>query len=211
MGERILDINLLWESNIPSEWDNLLSSYWGRIRKNNLAIEKELNNLKIETISSMNSNEWYSFLYNKYFIWKYTAPNRLATTRNQLRKYVQDGLLDELDLIRKRLIHIDKENIEDAIETAKRIRGLGVSGASGLLSLLYPEKFGAVDQFLVKSLNQITNQKQLVENMNPENLTIKDAVLLINILREKAKLLNKINNVNFWTPRKIDMALWAYR
>jgi hypothetical protein len=41
-----------------------------------------------------------------------------------------------------------------------RIRGLGIAGASGLLSVLFPEYFGTVDQFVVMSLLCINGLKE---------------------------------------------------
>jgi len=42
--------------------------------------------------------------------------------------------------------------------------------------------------------------------------TLEEAALLIQIMREKAKELNSVNNTSFWTPRKIDMVLlWVDR
>ena len=46
--------------------------------------------------------------------------------------------------------------------------------------------------------------------MNPEGLKIKDGIILVNIMKEKAAELNAKFNTDFWTPRKIDMILWAY-
>jgi len=206
-----MEINKIWESNNHSDWSNLISTYWDRVRENHMGIEKELNNINVEILFSMTPENWYDFLYNKYYFWKYTAPNRLVTTRNQLIKYKKDNALDELDEIRKKIIQLDTDDIKESLETAKEIKGLGVSGASGLLSLIYSDKFGSVDQFLVKSLRNVESKKNVVQEMNPENLSVKNGVILIRLLREKANLLNLKNETDFWTPRKIDMALWANR
>ena len=47
--------------------------------------------------------------------------------------------------------------------------------------------------------------------MNKNNITLKNGVILISIYRQKANELNIKFNTNFWTPRKIDMILWANR
>ena len=44
----------------------------------------------------------------------------------------------------------------------------------------------------------------------PESLKIKDGIMLIEIMKEKAKELNKRFHTDFWTPRKIDMVLWSF-
>jgi len=48
-----------------------------------------------------------------------------------------------------------------------------------------------------------------IAKMKPESLSVENSVLLIKILREKAEELNKRFDTDFWTPRKIDMILWA--
>lgn len=47
--------------------------------------------------------------------------------------------------------------------------------------------------------------------MNEKDLSIKDAVLLEGILRRKAAELNDKFGNNSWTPRKVDMVLWAIK
>jgi hypothetical protein len=72
---------------------------------------------------------------------------------------------------------IEPSDIRRSIEVAMQVPGLGTAGASGLLSLLYPEDFGTVDQFVVKALReipQLPEAARLVE-MNPQNLTLGDA------------------------------------
>jgi hypothetical protein len=41
-------------------------------------------------------------------------------------------------------------------------------------------------------------------------LTVKDGVVLIEIMRRKAAALNAAFEVDSWTPRKVDMVLWTY-
>ena len=93
-----------------------------------------------------------------------------------------------------------------------QIRGLGTAGASGLLSLIFPEKYGTVDQFIVKRLLEVADLPELeaVKKMNPEGLTVKEGVLLIEIMQRKAVDLNQQFETDEWTPRKIDKAMWGY-
>jgi hypothetical protein len=46
--------------------------------------------------------------------------------------------------------------------------------------------------------------------MNPEGLTIKDGVVLIQIMSAKAAENNRQFQTTDWTPRKIDKILWTY-
>lgn len=50
-----------------------------------------------------------------------------------------------------------------------------------------------------------------MRKVKPESVSISNGVDLINILRDKANDNNKLFSTNFWTPRKIDMVLWACR
>jgi hypothetical protein len=86
-----------------------------------------------------------------------------------------------------------------------------VAGASGLLSLIYPREFATVDQFVVKAFLEVDDEKRNVEGMNPENLSIEDGGILTNVMREKSALMNTAFDTEFWTPRTLEMALWAYR
>jgi hypothetical protein len=47
--------------------------------------------------------------------------------------------------------------------------------------------------------------------MKPEQLRPADAVILIHIMRDKAMDLNTQFHTSVWTPRKLDMVLWADR
>ena len=85
------------------------------------------------------------------------------------------------------------------------------AGASGLLSILFPENFGTIDQYVVKALKEVKGIPYTAEltKMNPDSLSIKDGVLLIRIMREQAIRLNGQFDTDFWTPRKIDMVFWS--
>ncbi len=152
------------------------------------------------------------FLRNGYFRWKYTAPNRYATTARQLQRYADDGKLDDLDGVRQRLLALDTDDIRSGLKTASAVYGLGTAGVSGLIALMYPQKFGTVDQFAVKALRQVEGlpDAEALARMNPDNLTISDGVLIIGVLRRKAADLNRIFKSAIWTPRKPDMVLWTF-
>lgn len=202
----------LWYSNQEILWLASLDNYWIYVKESNRKLEEKMEELDWRYVKNLNVSEFYNFLYNEYFVWKYTAPNRLATTRSHLRKYESENRMTELGLIQEQLFAMAPLNIEQGLTIAKQINGLGVAGASGLLSLLFPEIYGTVDQFVVKALKSIENFSDFnkISNMNPEFLTIKDGVVLINIMKSKATELNASNRTDYWTPRKIDKVLWTY-
>ena len=74
----MIKISNLWNSNSLQDWNSALENYWNYVRPENLELEKELDNLKINQINILNQIEWYNFLHDRYFRWKYTAPNRYA-------------------------------------------------------------------------------------------------------------------------------------
>ena len=162
-------------------------------------------------IEAMTPDEWVRFLREKYFRWKYTAANRYATTTGSLARQVEAEGVDHLDQIRARIVHPESQRLGDRLRTVMEIKGLGPAGASGLLSLLYPTEFGTVDQFVVKALREIKElpEREVLLAMEPESLGVSDAVLLILILSRKAQLLNKAFNSSGWTPRRVEMVLWA--
>ncbi|EME8153042.1 hypothetical protein MM787_002653, partial [Enterococcus faecium] len=45
-------------------------------------IETKLSRINIDYVSQLEVEDFYDFLYDSYFVWKYTAKNRLATSRS---------------------------------------------------------------------------------------------------------------------------------
>lgn len=207
------ELTRLWNSNSEEEWELALMKYWKLVRPDNVMLEEKMEKLNPNDIKNLTVESFYKFLHDEYFVWKYTAKNRLATTRNHLQRYHTENRLADLDSIKKELFSFDLNNIKWGLEIASSIYGLGIAGASGLLALLFPKYFGTVDQFVVLGLISISgiNQKDMLQAMNPDSLRLKDGVELIKIMRKRAEELNKINNTDKWTPRHIDKVLWAYR
>jgi hypothetical protein len=201
----------LWNTNDLDLWQKALNRYWTFVKPSNLALEKEMDQLDAETVRTMNPKAWFEFLLDKYFRWKYTAPNRYASTTKVLRSYAANNELAALHAIKERLFAADTDNIEQCLAIASTVRGLGTAGASGLLAVLFPARFGTVDQFLVKALARIPElpERDLITAMNPESLKPNDGTILIGIMRRKAVELNQVPSLVKWTPRKVDMVLWT--
>ena len=205
-------MKLLWYNGSEAAWKRALNHYFELLSREQLILENELNTLCAEGIENMDAEAFYDFLYNKYFVWKYTAKNRLATTRMNLQKYIANADLWRLHEIKTRMLCANKSDVIKCLDIVTEIHGLGTAGASGLLSRLFPEHFGTVDQFVVKSLCKVDDPRYMdsLTKMNPEILNNKDGAILEKILREKAKALNAKFNTDFWTPRKLDMVLWSF-
>ena len=57
-----------------------LEDYWKFIKPSLRPLEREIQQLSPDVVRVMDGQQWYTFLLEKYFVWKYTAPNRYAST-----------------------------------------------------------------------------------------------------------------------------------
>lgn len=203
----------LWHNGNEEMWKAALKSYWDHFNADQYRLEKEIGAINASDVAALSVYEFYDFLYQLYYPWKFTNKLFLSRNRKHLERYLFDEEIDRLSHIQKRLFNLDFEDIKGCLAVASSIHGLGTAGASGLLSILYPEHFGTVDKFVVYSLLKIDGlqERSTVFSMNPEALTQNNGVVLIEIMRNKAQELNERFNTDFWTPRKIDMILWATR
>jgi len=207
-------IRELWTSQDERKWGEALDSYWTvpSVVKNR-ELEMRFNHLDSAAIRVLSQRDWYDFLKDEYFVWKYTAKNRLASSRKHLRQYEAGNELQELFAIKEQLFSFDLKDIRRGLAIAKGIKGLGYAGGSGLLSVLFPKWFGTADQFVARALweLELMPERQTLLKIRPEDLKEPDAVLLVDIMRRKASELNALFHTDAWTPRKIDMVLWATR
>ncbi|GAB6161212.1 hypothetical protein JCM12298_03710 [Desulfothermus naphthae] len=158
----------------------------------NIPLELELFRICLDDLKAMSPCEWYDFLLNKYFLWKYTN----GKIRSYLTKQFESAYFNNktsLDKIKKEILVIDPLEIRESIATVLKIKGIGVGGATGLLSLIFPKYFGTLDQFLVIALQNISSSLQ---NINPNNLNLDDAVRLTKILRKISSSLNNTIIIN---------------
>lgn len=204
----------IWKSKDPSVWEAASSQYWTQVGSENYLLEKRMEKLEVDEVRQFSPSKWYDFLINEYFPWKYTAANRFATTTAKFYEGFPALGLDGLDKIRRRILAIDLKNVRDSIEVASQIPGIGPAGASGLLSLLYPRHFGTADVFVVEALKTVLTlpeRNEIKQIKDGSQLTIPRAVLLVEVMRRKAAELNALFESESWTPRKVDMVLWAIR
>ncbi len=207
-----MSIDTLWHSQDIRLWHEAKRTYWRLVRPHLMLTEITLNDLDAALVREMDAQQWYDFLLNQYFPWKYTAPNRLTTTTRQLRTRAETDGLEALFALKVDLFEFDRNDVKRGLEVATKIPGLGVAGASGLLALLFPNHFGTVDQFAVKALQNVSGLEDAarIQRMKPDGLRISDGVILIGIMREKVRQLNVRFSTDYWTPRKVDMLLWTY-
>lgn len=214
----------LWSSGTEKQWMSALDRYHDYITRSEIAaLDAKIDPLDREEVGRWDAQQWFDFLYNKYFAWKYTAPNRLATTRASLAKHKnKPGGMDDLFRIKECLLNLNLDDIERCLSLAKEIGGLGVAGASGLLSLLYPDEYGTVDEFLILAVSEVGELPEIdklqemacrieasKKSKSSFSISVSAGVMLEHILRKKAHKNNEAFGSSFWTPRKVDKVLWA--
>ena len=208
-----VQIARLWECRDEAQWRLALDHYWTNPTVQRvLKVEECMESLELEQVKHYGPTEWLGFL-EKYFEWKFTG-NYLP----QKLDYLRETGVQQLFSVKETLFAFDEFDLHDTrkcLNTVRspNIKGLQFAGASGLLAVLFPQYFGTADKFVVEALRQIDSlpEKQRVAEMNPNSLTERDAVLLIDIMRRKAKQLNGWFATDFWTPRKVDKILWDLR
>jgi hypothetical protein len=222
-----MDIKTLWESQNEQDWRDALDDYWQIPSvKRNISLERLMCRLDADAVRALGPREWYEFLREEYFRWKFTECKHLLKNQTHLWEYEKTNTLSDLASIRDSLFEFDLRDISEGLERAEKIHGLSWSAGSGLLAVLFPKWFGTVDRFVVKSLYEIESlpERQRVLAMVRvskgrqvvKTLSQKDAVLLIAIMRRKAAELNVLfgrgeSDPQRWTPREIDMILFASR
>lgn len=210
------DFKKFWKDNNSENWKCVWKQYESQdsVRKNS-NLEREMDEFNRNKVLLWTVEQFNTFM-EKYFHWKYTASNRYATT---IKIYQEmSGFEKELclmymkDFVKALDSKQDFENKEEYILAGFRfadlIPGLGTAGQSGLLSILFPEKFGTVDQKVVTALERCGVNTGIPERRK-ESLLVKDGILLEKIMINKAIELNKKSSSDFWTPRKVDKVLWV--
>ena len=185
-------------------WEAILKRYDRYIRNKELEIEME--NLDSSALKTYDEKDWHQFL-TKYFKWKFSG-NYLARRLNKLEEEWTGGKLNDTLKIRDELFSFDTSDPSKGLEIAGKIKGLRVSGASGLLALSFPGKFGTVDKFVLRSLKESACHEANFSS-NETDIRHEDGVRMIEIMRKKAKELNSHSSHRYWTPRKIDKVLWT--
>jgi len=81
-------ISELWYSHDEQAWTHALARYWDYVQLANQALERELENLDVDSLKHLDARGWYEFLHDKYFAWKYTQKNYYVTTTRRLQWYI---------------------------------------------------------------------------------------------------------------------------
>ena len=205
-----MKINEIWNSKEISVWKDALAKATMETGRDD-SIETKMSKLNVEYIQHLPVEDFYSFLHDDYFVWKYTAKNRLASTRKSLKKYETN--MEKLREIQEELFNFDLSKIDKGLEIAHKIEGLGVAGASGLLALLFPSYFATVDDMVIRALLTCDEYRDdaTIKAINRQDIEEDEAVYLIEQFKKKAHELNALSNEYCWRPRDIDVILWHFR
>ena len=83
-----------WNHGTEEEWKRALKHYYEMMEARSheeVALDRFMENLRAEEVKAMPVEAFYTFLYDKYFVWKFTQKNYLANCRKNLRRYVEEG------------------------------------------------------------------------------------------------------------------------
>ncbi len=132
-----------------------------------IELEKYMDNINYIDRKNLSVDEFYKSLFDKYLYGKYSQN-----------------------------IISPKSYIFGCLKVTTAIHGLGIASASGLLSILFPEYFGTVDQLAVqlREIPLISNKDDIAKRY-PDSLKKKDCVVLFNIMRKK-----QMTKKNYLTP-----------
>lgn len=208
-----MDISALWNSKERTDWENALLSYQTAVNKGNVEIEQKLNNMTTDDFKKMSGQDFYRFLVDDYALWKYTDGRIRSRVQSAVEEYHQMCGNSEFNKILDGIFLIAPDDIYLHLTNITRIKGIGVAGASGILSLVFPRYFGTVDRFAVENLQRVYSEDSFygkkLHKIDPQNISTYDAAEVIRIYREKAEVLYEAFGI--WTPRMVDMVLWSVR
>ena len=125
------EIEQLWHSSDASKWQHALDRYCKYIKPTHLELEREMDTLRPDDVRYLDADQWYDWLLKKYFVWKYTAPNRYATTTGHLKRQATDAGRHHLLTIRDRVLSCENASIGDALRCRDRVQGTWSGGRVG--------------------------------------------------------------------------------
>lgn len=166
---------------------------------------------QVFSLSGSDADVIYSFMFDEFFIWKYGFN---ASYLNRNRKLFKNKFKNNKSLLLNVFDNIFSTAKKSGLKTgtdkaaliyilASDLSGVCLSGASALLSLIFPDHIGTCDSVFLKQYNL---NKQTAYRLCRTSIAI-----IEDYMADQAANLNKLSGSDFWTPRKIDQAVWANR
>lgn len=214
----------VWSSTDQNPWHGGFERYWTHPTvKKNLAIEREIDqamSLRDNILSS--GSDLVQFLEDWYYPWKFDPIGATNKNRQALQiDYAQHPI--KYDNACRRVLQLnlaDSARCLSAVGSGS-IPGMRVSAASAFLAVLFPEWFGTVDQHTLRNLLKIVDPRAdwlRAQVHNPATFFSGDhqlaqhrASLMVALYREQAQRLNSGLTTPYWTPRKVEMVVFALR
>lgn len=106
----------LWNSNVEKEWSLALERYWPLIQSGNISLEKDMENLNANDIKEMTADEFYYFLHDKYFVWKFVEYR--STIQGYLERYQNENRISDLKIIKDRIFNFDLQDTKQGLRIA---------------------------------------------------------------------------------------------
>lgn len=80
-----MNIKDLWESQNEQDWRDALDGYWEipSVRRNR-SLERSMCSIDPQEVKAFGPREWYEFLMEKYFRWKFTECGYLWKNQKRL-------------------------------------------------------------------------------------------------------------------------------
>lgn len=211
----MVNIQDVWTSEDESVWCSRIDAYWRYIEKQQkMALEEEMAKLSSQLMAELTDEAWRSFLATKYIPWKHQPGQFWRSKQTKfLSRYASREQLALLATIKNRIFACDPEKTRELLKIVDEIHQFGIPSGSGLLSLLFPSHFGTVDRFVIQSLQRIQKFKDdtKIQRLDPEDISLDDAVHAISVMRVKALENNNLFGTDYWTARRIDMVLYITR
>lgn len=165
--------------------------------------------------STNNAQILYEFMVKEFIIWKYGFSKYIyQQSKHLFSKAFKNNYSDLENIFTNVFCMVNQSKLLSGnakfeaikyLTNAFRRKGIGVSGASALLSLIFSHYIGTCDTVLIKQYNICKSTNYTPNRLNIYIAQIQDYIKI------KSEKLNVLSGVDFWTPRKIDQAIWANR
>lgn len=100
-----MNIGELWISKNEEDWVKYLNRYWDLIKPENLELERRMDKLDFRVVENMELDEFYEFIIEDYFQWKFTDSRWLNRNREHFSRYKNEKNLMNYQKLRMNYFH----------------------------------------------------------------------------------------------------------
>jgi len=194
-------------SNDPNHWQSFVIKYWDIINQRPADVIERENWFQClpAVCQSRNPPELTRQELSEIIVWKHTDPR----WRNKAKQGL-DNLSDK-DISDITIIAFSEHiPLSYKIQKLLDVHGWGIATASAILTAGRPDLYGVIDKNVLKSLAKIEEWKALIKVDEKGDPIPSEQIYpdFVDWIRIKSLLLSKGSAKN-WTPREVEMALWA--